>query len=116
VVAPDAAVKREPTPIGALFEAAFRRYGAAIVGYTLWSILVGIVPSAVAIGFRDADWVLFAFVTATTFAHLSLCAILTAFVTGTVRSHLAPAIAVSLVGAAITGLVFFVAGPFALAL
>jgi hypothetical protein len=116
VVAPDAAVKREPTPIGALFEAAFRRYGAAVVGYTLWSILVGIVPAAIAIGFRDADWVLFAFVAAATFAHLTLCAILTALVTGTVRSRLAPAVAVSLVGAAVTGVVFLVAGPFALAL
>ena len=116
VVAPDAAVKREPTPIGALFEAAFRRYGAAVVGYTLWSILVGVVPAAVAIGFRDADWVPFGFVAATTFAHLLLCGILTALVTGTVRTHLASAALVSLIGAAVTGLVFFVAGPFALAL
>jgi hypothetical protein len=116
VVAPDAAVKREPTPIGALFEAAFRRYGAAVVGYTLWSILVGVIPAAVAIGFRDAGGVLFAFVAASTFSHLFLCAILTALVTGTTRTHLVRAAGVALVGAAITGLVFFVAGPFALVL
>ena len=116
VVAPDAAVKREPTPIGALFEAAFRRYGSAVVGYTLWSILVGIVPAAIAIGFRDAGWVLFGFVTAATFAHLLLCSILTALVTGTARTHLLSGAVVSGVGAAITGLVFYVAGPFALAL
>ena len=116
VVAPDAAVKREPTPIGALFEAAFRRYGSAFVGYTLWSIAVGVVPAAIAIAFRDADWVLFAFVAASTFAHLLLCAILTALVAGTARTLLRPAAAVALVGAAVTGLVFSVAGPFALAL
>ena len=116
VVAPDAAVKREPTPIGALFEAAFRRYGAAVVGYTLWSILVGVVPAAVAIGFRDSDRVLFGFVAASTFSHLLLCGILTALVTGTVRSKLLPAAFVSLVGAIITGAAFYVAGPFALAL
>jgi hypothetical protein len=116
VVAPDAAVKREPTPIGALFEAAFRRYGAAVVGYTLWSILVGVVPAAVAIGFRDTGGVLFGFVAAATFSHLLLCGILTALVTGTVRSKLPSMALVSLIGAIITGLVFYVAGPFALAL
>jgi hypothetical protein len=116
VVAPDAAVKREPTPIGALFEAAFRRYGAAVVGYTLWSIAVGVLPAAVAIGFRDTGDVLLAFVAASTFSHLLLCAILTALVAGTTRTHLLPAAAVALLGAAITGLVFFVAGPLALAL
>jgi hypothetical protein len=116
VVAPDAAVKREPTPIGALFEAAFRRYGAAVVGYTLWSIAVGVVPAAVAIGLRDNDRVLFAFVTAATFAHLLLCGILTALVTGTVRTRLGSAAVVAAGGAIITGAVFFVAGPFALAL
>ena len=116
MVAPDAAVKREPTPIGALFEAAFRRYGAAVVGYTLWSIAVGIVPAVVAIGFRDSDDVLFGFVGASTFSHLFLCGILTALVAGTARTHVLPAAAVSLVGAVITGLVFYFAGPFALVL
>ena len=116
VVAPDAAVKREPTPIGALFEAAFRRYGSAVVGYTLWSIAVGVVPGVVAMVFRDSGNVLFAFVAASTFSHLFLCAILTALVTGTTRTHLWPAAAVSLLGAVITGLVFYFAGPFALAL
>ncbi len=116
MVAPDAVVKREPTPIGALFEAAFRRYGAAVVGYTLWSIGVGVVPAAAAIILRDDDNVLFAFVPAATFAHLLLCAILTALVTGTTRARMLGAIVVALVGAALTGAVFYVAGPFALAL
>ena len=116
MVAPDAAVKREPTPIGALFEAAFRRYGADVVGYTLWSIAVNVVPAAVAICFRDSGNVLFGFVAAATFSHFLLCAILTAFVTGTTRTHLLPAVGVSLLGAVITGVVFYFAGPFALAL
>ncbi len=116
MVAPDAAVKREPTPIGALFEAAFRRYGSSVVGYTLWSIAVNVVPLVVAIGFRDSGNVLFGFVAASTFSHFLLCALLTVFVTGTTRTHLLPATVVSLAGAAITGVVFYAAGPLALAL
>jgi hypothetical protein len=116
VVAPDAAVKREPTPVGALFEGAFRRYGAAILGYTLWSAGVGLIPLVTALLLRDWHDVLFAVVAAQSFAHFLLCAILTALVAGTLRERIAPAAVVALVAAAITGAVFFVGGPFAIAI
>jgi hypothetical protein len=116
VVAPDAAVKREPTPVGALFEGAFRRYGAAILGYTLWSAAVGVIPLVTALLLRDWKDVLFAAVAAQSLAHFLLCGILTALVTGTLRERILPAAAVAAVAAAVTGAVFIVGGPFAIVL
>jgi hypothetical protein len=114
VAAPDAVVKREPTPVGALFEGAFRRYGAAFLGYTLWSAGVGLIPLLAALFLRDWHDVLFAAVAAQSFAHFLLCGILTALVTGTLRERILPAAAVAVAGAAVTGAVFVVAGPFAI--
>lgn len=116
VVAPDAAAKREPTPIGALFEAAFRRYGAELFGYTLWSVVVALIPGVIAIVARDAERALFAFVPAQAFGHFLLCAILTVLVTGHGRERLPGAALVALFGAAVTGAVFAVVGPFAVLL
>ena len=110
VAASDAAVKREPTPIGALFEGAFRRYGANILGYTLWSAGLGLIPLVVTVLLRDWRDVLFAVVAAQSFAHFLLCAVLTALVTGTLRTRIVPAALVALVCAAVTGAVFVVGG------
>lgn len=116
VAASDAAVKREPTPVGALFEGAFRRYGANVAGYTLWSAALGLIPLLITIVLRDWRDVLFAVVAAQSFAHFLLCAILTALVTGTLRERILPAALVALACAAVTGAVFVVGGPLAIVL
>ncbi len=104
------------TPIGALFEAAFRRFGANVFGYTLWSLAVGVVPAIVGIGLRDSDRALYAFVPAQSFAHFALCGILTALVAGTLRERAAAITVAAAVAAAIVGGVFAVVGPFAIPL
>ena len=114
VAAPDAAVKRDPTPVGALFEGAFRRYGSDVLGYTLWSVAVGVIPLVTALALRDWHDILFAVVAAQSLAHFLLCAILTALVTGTLRTRIVPAAAVAVACAAVEAGAFFVGGPFAI--
>jgi hypothetical protein len=116
VAASDAAVKREPTPVGALFEGAFRRYGANVLGYTLWSAGVGLIPLVTITVLRDWHDVLFAVVAAQSLAHFLLCAILTALVTGTLRTRIASAAVTATVCAAVTTAVFVVGGPLAIIL
>jgi hypothetical protein len=116
VAASDAAVKREPTPVGALFEGAFRRYGGDVVGYTLWSAGVGVIPLVTTIALRNWHDVLFAVVASQSLAHFLLCAILTALVTGTLRTRMLAGAVAATICAAVTTAVFVVGGPLAIIL
>ncbi len=95
---------REPASVGALFEAAFRRFGAHLGSYLLWSAGFGAVAAAIAIfaravgSGRVAFGLLFAGVC---LSHFLLAGALTALVTDTLRRRALVLAVASLVGAAV---------------
>jgi hypothetical protein len=100
--------KREPLPIGAIFEAAFRRFGAHFAGYMLWSFGFGMVAVAIAAAARalTSGRLTFALLFAgVLLSHFLLAGCLTALVTGTLRGE-----AVSLTIAAFLASVVIFAG------
>ena len=78
-------------PVGALFEAAFRRLGQRFASYMLYTIVCGL-PAALVYRFVDhgdvEDWVRFALVMlAYSLGHLALVGILSGLVTGELRAR-----------------------------
>jgi hypothetical protein len=96
--------KRQPAPLGALFEAAFRRFGAHITAYLLWSIGFGAVAAIIALvarmatGGRVAFALLFGGVL---LSHFLLAGALTALVTATLRSRAVAFTAAALLASAV---------------
>jgi hypothetical protein len=117
VIASEPKSEREPTPIGALFEAAFRRYGARITSYTLYSIAFALIPGLLVVAVRPSASRPIGLVTvcvlvgAMALSHLLLAGTLTALVTGTLRSRLWHIVAAAAIGAVVIGLGWAVAGP-----
>ena len=117
MIASDTDPDREPAPVGALFEAAFRRYGARITSYTLYSIATAAPPAIAVLVLRPSPshvqlGMLSAIVGAALFGHFLLVGTLTALVTGTLRARIGAIGLASAIAAALIGAGFAVAGPF----
>ncbi len=109
---------RDPAPLGALFEAAFRRFGARVTSYTVYSIAVAAIPAAVIAPLHPSTTeklgagVQALVVAAVALSNLLLTGLLTALVTGTARARVAHYCGAAIVGAAILGGGWAVGGPF----
>lgn len=101
------ASQRERHSVGALFEAAFRRFGAGFAGYLLYTLVAVAIPAAVflAAGRLDvSDGVRYAVIGfAYGLAHFALAGAVTGLVTGAARSHLSALAATAVLGGAATG-------------
>ena len=111
----------EPIPVGALFEAAFRRFGARVSSYTLYSIAFAVPAAVAAFAVRDlaADrgtLALSIFVACAGLGHFALAGTLTALVTGTLRRRFGQIAVAAAIGGLVSGMVFEVVGPFVLVL
>jgi hypothetical protein len=105
-------------PVGALFEAAFRRLGQRFASYMLYTIACA-APAALVARFVDKgdveDWVRFALVMlAYSLGHLALVGILSGLVTGGLRAHLGSIVLTVVVGALVLTAASTVLLPFAL--
>jgi hypothetical protein len=110
---------RDPAPLGALFEAAFRRFGSRVTSYTLYSIAVAVIPAAVIAPLHPSNvhplsnTNLSAVVSAIVFSNLLLAGILTALVTGTLRRRAFHLLIAALGSALMIGAVWAAVGFFA---
>ncbi len=99
-------------PIGAYFEAAFRRFGINFGGYLLYTAACGLLPLGAALGVSAVAWPesleLFVFFLAFTLGNVLLIALTTALVSGGARDRLRPLI----VTCAATGLLGAVLATF----
>jgi hypothetical protein len=112
-----AAPPQSPTPLGALFEAAFRRFGARLFGYLLYAAAALVPAAATALVMRETGVGRSSLVALGIFwgvlaaSHFVLCGVLTALVTGTLRSRRAALVGASLLAGVIVGAAFTIVGP-----
>jgi hypothetical protein len=106
-----------PAPLGALFEAAFRRFGSHFAGYTIYAVGFSLIPVAVTLLLRQAGFThssriaLAVFWAALAVSHLALVGTLTGLVCGTLRRRAVGLVVVTLIIATIIGAAFTVIGP-----
>jgi hypothetical protein len=106
-------------PVGALFEAAFRRLGQRFASYLLYTVVCGL-PAALVYRFLDKgdveNWVRFALVMlAYSLGHLALVGILSGLVTGELRANAGSIALAVVVGALVLTAASMVLLPVALA-
>ena len=102
-------------PVGALFEAAFRRLGGGLAGYLLYTVCFGLLPlsATLLVDSRDADGngALLVVVFAFALGHFLLVGTLGALIAGTLASRSAVVLGAAAFSAALTAAVAVLLAP-----
>ena len=102
-------------PVGALFEAAFRRLGGGFAGYVLYTVCFGLLPvsASLLLDAQDSEGsgAVFVFVFAFALGHFLLVGTLGALVAGTLRSRSAVVLAAATLSAGVSALLAVAIAP-----